>query len=593
MSNKKKQNHKPAERRHKGTREVSQNAGNGSAALWYTQLGFRTVPLHGIKKKDGSCTCGRSGCGQAGRHPRTVNGVRDATTDPQLVRRWWAKWPKAKIGIALGSNLLALQTADAAARQTLLKKIKANQRLPRTVTVWDHERRTLLFKGDGSHLCSDLADGVRILGEGDFIVAPSSWESTGKRHFEAGLSPEEVEIAQVPNWLPGINAERAKRGISATGDTPQVQPTLVVVPSSEIEPEPIQWIWPSVIARGSVTGLVGHPGLGKSRVAMDIAATISTGRDWPGGVANGNAGDVVILSTEHDAAATVVPQLMAAGADRARIRLVKAVKDDNGLRAFNLALDLDRLEKEYDLGQVKLVIIDPVSASPPNNAGNARSVLARLTAIAEQHQLGVLTIQHLNKSGATRDIIRITGSPEWAAGPRAVFLVTENAGTARRLFLPLKNNLSPDRTGYAFDIVNKIIGNGISTSAVAWSKNPVTISADEALAAAAETSSSGAAIVFLRDILRDGPMDQTEILGLGRTAGYSAKMLRTARENLGATSRKKPGANGKWEWVLSGGAPKLKSLTDDDLAEGDDMRVEAEEENGGSLQRGNKPDDPA
>ena len=78
------------------------------------------------------------------------------------------------------------------------------------------------------------------------------------------------------------------------------------------------------------------------------------------------------------------------------------------------------------------------------------------------------------------------GSLEWVAAPRAVFLVTEEAGSGRRLFLPLKNNLAPDRVGYAFEIENRLVAGGIRTSALTWDGNPVTVTADEALAAAAK-----------------------------------------------------------------------------------------------------------
>ena len=76
----------------------------------------------------------------------------------------------------------------------------------------------------------------------------------------------------------------------------------------------MRWVWPGIIARAKVTGLVGHPGLGKSQVATDLAATVSTGRPWPGGVANDCAGEVIVLSAEDDAADTGVPRLIAAGA---------------------------------------------------------------------------------------------------------------------------------------------------------------------------------------------------------------------------------------------------------------------------------------
>ena len=112
---------------------------------------------------------------------------------------------------------------------------------------------------------------------------------------------------------------------------------VLTVRASEIVPEPVRWVWPGIIARAKVTGLVGHPGLGKSQVATDLAATVSTGRPWPGGVANDSAGEVIVLSAEDDAADTGVPRLIAAGADRTRVNLVMAVEDRCGERRFQLS----------------------------------------------------------------------------------------------------------------------------------------------------------------------------------------------------------------------------------------------------------------
>ena len=382
----------------------------------------------------------------------------------------------------------------------------------------------------------------------------------------------EVKIARVPHWLVEIAAKRDSDILAASPQTSRQAPSVVLVRASEIEPERIGWLWPGIIASGKITGLVGYPGLGKSQVAIDVASTVSTGRLWPGGARNGNAGDVIILAAEDDAADTIVPRLIAAGANLTGVHVVKAVRRDDGVeRAFSLAVDLDRLEKEYDLQRVRLLVVDPVSAYlgtakrtgiNRNHGVDVRTVLGRFAMFAAQHNLGGLAISHLNKTSGARAITRIMGSLEWVAAPRAVFLVTEEAGTDRRLFLPLKNNLAPDRYGYAFRIEDRVVAHDIKTSAVVWDHEPVTITADEALAAAAKRRTSGA-IDFLEQVLSDGPVDQTEIVRLGKEAGYSEKNLRTAREKLGVTPKKEGfGANGKWVWVPAGGATVLKLVVD-------------------------------
>jgi putative DNA primase/helicase len=121
-----------------------------------------------------------------------------------------------------------------------------------------------------------------------------------------------------------------------------------------------------------------------------------------------------------------------AGADLSRIHIVRAVKDGDGERPFNLSLDLDRLEKECNLTEVKLLLIDPASAylasatgnriNRNNSGGDIRGGLARLTTFAEQHELAVVAVSHLNKTRGASAITRIMGSTEWVAVPRAVFL---------------------------------------------------------------------------------------------------------------------------------------------------------------------------
>ena len=358
----------------------------------------------------------------------------------------------------------------------------------------------------------------------------------------------------------------------------QSAPTVILTRASTIAPEKIGWLWPGIIATGRVTGLVGYPGLGKSQVAVDIAAVVSTGRGWPGGISNERSGGVIILAAEDGPADTIVPRLMAAGADRNRIHIVKAVKDGaGGERSFNLASDLDRLEREYDLKHVRLVEIDPISAYlgsargkqiNRNQGSDVRAIQDRLAAFAAKHELSILAVSHLNKSSGARAIAQIIGSLEWVASPRAVFLVTEEAHTDRHLFLPLKNNLAPDRIGYAFRIETRLVAQDINTSAVVWDREPVTITADEALAAAAKKRASGA-IEFLQQVLNDGPVDQAEIVRLGKEAGFTEKNLRTAREELGIKPTKKGfGAEGKWIWVPAGGAQVLK-LVIDNRADGD------------------------
>src|SRR5271163_2527412 len=70
------------------------------AALQYAERGWRVFPLHS-PTPDG-CTCASRECPNIGKHPRTSNGLKGASTDPTIIRRWWGRWLEANIAIVTG-----------------------------------------------------------------------------------------------------------------------------------------------------------------------------------------------------------------------------------------------------------------------------------------------------------------------------------------------------------------------------------------------------------------------------------------------------------------------------------------------------------
>ena len=78
------------------------------AVLSYGKRQWPVIPLCWIV--GGKCSCGKSDCSSPGKHPLTANGVRNATTHPGTIVRWWRQWPNANIGIATGqvSRLVVL-----------------------------------------------------------------------------------------------------------------------------------------------------------------------------------------------------------------------------------------------------------------------------------------------------------------------------------------------------------------------------------------------------------------------------------------------------------------------------------------------------
>jgi hypothetical protein len=55
---------------------------------------------------------------QGGKAPVTRRGMRDATTNPRLLRHWWARWPGANVAIATGAPGVDVLDVDVRGAET-------------------------------------------------------------------------------------------------------------------------------------------------------------------------------------------------------------------------------------------------------------------------------------------------------------------------------------------------------------------------------------------------------------------------------------------------------------------------------------------
>jgi putative DNA primase/helicase len=324
------------------------------------------------------------------------------------------------------------------------------------------------------------------------------------------------EIAAQRSW----EASQHKKSFAKTETSPIGETKLVTRCTADIAPEKIEWLWPGRIARGKHTCIAGEPGTGKSQLLISTIAAVTTGGDWPCGEGSAPIGNVIVLSAEDGAADTIVPRLMAAGADLRRVHIVSAVLNaDRSRRALNLQQDLDLLEKKIaEIGEVALIGVDPVSSylgkTDSHKNSEVRGVLEPLSDMAERTRVAIVSITHFSKGGANTNakaLHRFIGSIAFTGAPRAAFAVIEDAEhDGRRLFLHAKNNLAPAQQGLAFRLEQCLVDEGIVASRITWDAEPVTITANEALAAdaAGPEGRTGKAegIEFLQAALADGPV---------------------------------------------------------------------------------------
>ncbi len=146
------------------------------------------------------------------KRPITEHGLYDATTDPATIRRWWAAWPDANIGIACGASGLVVVDVDAKngapgldTWQGLLPQIGGQIDTPtvQTPTGGLHFYYAAPPGVDLSQGNGKLGPGVDVKGNGGYVVAPPSIHpdtGTAYQWFD-GYSLDDREILPLPAYF--------------------------------------------------------------------------------------------------------------------------------------------------------------------------------------------------------------------------------------------------------------------------------------------------------------------------------------------------------------------------------------------------------
>ena len=122
---------------------------------------------------------------------------------------------------------------------------------------------------------------------------PEDFESESYSESASNIVEEIISIPEevVPNGKSEANL-RNKKNNRKGGSFP------VYRKMSEIEPQPINWLWEDYIAKGTFTLITGEPDLGKSQITLSLTAVVTTGGIWPLGGKRCKEGDVILLSAE-------------------------------------------------------------------------------------------------------------------------------------------------------------------------------------------------------------------------------------------------------------------------------------------------------
>ncbi|MFH1844189.1 MAG: AAA family ATPase, partial [bacterium] len=327
---------------------------------------------------------------------------------------------------------------------------------------------------------------------------------------------------------------------------------------ASVDSEKVRWLWPGRIPRGKLVILDGDPGLGKSTIALDIAAKVSTGTPFPDGFREREPAGVVITSAEDGLADTIRPRLESAHADLDRIVAITGVPDEpNGERPLSIPADVPRIEEAIRQTSAALLIIDPLMAFLSGDLNShrdqdVRRALHSLSSLAERTGAAVIIIRHLNKSGGPNPVYRGGGSIGIIGAARVGLLVAKDPGDGtKRVLAVTKSNLAAEAPSLAYKIDTDPTNH---VSRIEW-LGLAPYEASDLLRDQGDGARNALdeACGIVGEILADGPVPAAHVKKEALSAGVSEKTLNRAKHRLGIKPKKvgRPGESSQaWVWAL-------------------------------------------
>lgn len=212
-------------------------------ALAYAARGWRVFPVHNMVR--GQCSCGRGDqCKSRGKHPRTRNGVKDATTSTDSITDWWTRWPEANIAIETGraSGLFAVDIDQRKNGFTSFDEFEQDRGgpLPETlIALTGGGGRHIFFRYPSDNLPgrNPWMQGVDVKSDGGYVVVePSNHESGGSYTW---LTSMDQPLAQAPLDL--LGAIRSGVNDSGKPPLPSAKSILEGVPEGQRDDVLFRW----------------------------------------------------------------------------------------------------------------------------------------------------------------------------------------------------------------------------------------------------------------------------------------------------------------------------------------------------------------
>lgn len=184
------------------------------AACLCAERGLHVIPVW--RARDGVCPCSRGpSCISPGKHPAIDSWQTAASTDLTVLRDWFAD-DRYNIGIVCGPSGVVVIDVDPrnGGDEALADLIAELGPLPATVTADSGGGGThYVFRRPSGDLESKLGPGVDLLRDSrQFLVEPSLHPSGGAYRWRAGMAPDEIAIASLPEaWIKRCRRQAVRR----------------------------------------------------------------------------------------------------------------------------------------------------------------------------------------------------------------------------------------------------------------------------------------------------------------------------------------------------------------------------------------------
>lgn len=353
--------------------------------------------------------------------------------------------------------------------------------------------------------------------------------------------------------------------------------TLHPTRASDVVLKRVRWLMPDWFVLGGLNLLAGREGLGKSTIAVDIAARVTRGT--LDGELCGTPHSVIYLATEDDPAFTVAPRLRAAGADLSRVLFLSVHTPTSTEGVVSLPGDLVELERIIAENDVALVVLDAATSVMDarldgHDDRKVRQFLEPLAQSAGRHDYTVIGLCHFGKREGVDTGKLILGSLAWSQVPRSVVSVARDDEAEQLIVTNTKGNLATRTLSMAARLVSATVATedgDTSVGKIEWLGESDSDARDLLAASPTGRQDDDAADVdvWLRKFLEDGngSQDARSVYSAADANGFSKEQAKRAKKRLRVEAKKV--GSGPWLWIYpdaGGSGTPGPSMSDADAA---------------------------